>query len=463
MTTEATNPYDRVPYESHAYGLSAPDAMARTATLFGMEPASPERCRVLEIGCAAGGNIGPLAYLYPESTFVGIDLSRVQIEQGRRFLEPLGLKNIELTQHDIMDVGEDFGHFDYIICHGVYSWVADPVRDRLLAVCRDHLAPQGVAYVSYNTYPGWHMTGMIRDMMLYHTATLTDPVEKVNQARALLDFLAEAYPEDAKTPYAVLLRREAKRLGGLADSYLFHDHLEEHNAPVYFHQFIERAQAHDLNYLGESHLPVMLPMHLPAHTQEILKRIGDDLYRVEQYMDFVRNRGFRASLLVHDARQLERHIEWPTMTQFYYGCKGKFEEEPGDLGSGAQVTVIRKESRLTTTTPLLKAAFQVLFSTWPRSLSFDELLGEALALLGSSEEGWERAVLGGGLLNCHASNVVEVRATPARVGGFSDRPTASRWVQAQIEGNATRLTNLRHGPCCSCWTARATTRKWWRA
>jgi len=133
-----------------------------------------------------------------------------------------------------------------------------------------------------------------------------------------------------------------------------------------------------------------------------------------------------------------------TMARFHYGCDGKFEEDPGDLGSVAKVQVVRRDGRLTTTAPLLKAAFQVLFDTWPRTVSFDELLGEARALLGSPEEEADRAVLGGGLLNCHASNVVEVRATPARVGGLTERPTASGWVQAQIEDNATRLTNLRH-------------------
>jgi len=441
MTTETPNPYDQVPYESHAYESSAPDVLARTALLFGMEPASPERCRVLEIGCASGGNLGPLAYVYPESTFVGIDLSQVQIEQGRRFLEPFGLKNIELMQYDIMDVGEDFGQFDYIISHGVYSWVPDPVRELILALCRDHLAPHGVAYVSYNTYPGWHMSEMIRDMMLYHTANFTDPTKKVDQARALLDFLAQSYPKDEEKPYAVLLRSEAERLRDLSGSYLFHDHLEEHNAPVYFHQFMERAFAHDLDYLGESHFHSMLPMHLPAHVQEILKRIGNDLYRVEQYMDFLRNRGFRATLLVHDARTQKRHIEWPTMVQFYYGCNGRFAEDPGDLRANDEVEMIREDARMKTTVPLLKAAFRVLFDTWPRSISFEDLLREARVLLGSPVEEGDQALLGSGLLNCFASNMVEVRATPARVGELTDRPTASA---AEVEDNASRLTNLRH-------------------
>ena len=125
---------------------------------------------MLELGCASGDNLIPMALGLPNARFVGIDLSARQIEQGQRQVSALGLANIELRQYNIADVDASWGKFDYIICHGIYSWVPAPVRERLLAICRDNLAPNGVAYVSYNTLPGWHMRGMIRDMMIYHSA-----------------------------------------------------------------------------------------------------------------------------------------------------------------------------------------------------------------------------------------------------------------------------------------------------
>jgi len=445
MSSVAPNPYDQVPYEGHAYPSSAPDRLALMAILFGMDPAPPERCRVLEIGCGSGGNIGPLACLYPESTFLGFDLSRVQIEEGRRFLEPFGLGNIELLQADIMDVDQQLGTFDYIICHGVYSWVPDAAQDRILGLCRDHLAPQGVAYVSYNTYPGWHMRGMIRDMMRFHTADFTDAEHMVDQARALLDFLAEAHPKDSKHPYAILLHREAKRLRGLPFDYLFHDYLEEHNTPVYFHQFVERFQAHDLGYLGEPSFPEMFPTHLPPHVQEILGRIGTDLFKVEQYMDFVVNCAFRASLLVHDAQPLERSIDWHAMTQFHIGCDGRFLEDPGDLCSKHPVEVARGEARMTVSAPLLKAAFQVLIDAWPRSVGFEDLLRDALALVGATgDEAEGRPFMGDAVLMCFRDRLMEVRASPALAGTLTERPTVFPWARAQIVDGASRLTNLRH-------------------
>jgi len=446
MSTPAPNPYDQVPYESHAYAASTPDRMALMAILFGMEPAPPERCRVLEIGCGAGGNIGPLAWLYPESTFLGFDLSRVQIEQGRQFLEPFHLTNIELRQADIMEIDAQLGTFDYIICHGVYSWVPDAVRDQILDICRNHLAPQGVAYVSYNTYPGWHMRGMIRDMMLFHTAAFEDPRKKVEQARALLDFLAEAHPEESKRPYATLLRAEAERLRRLPFDYLVHDYLEEHNTPVYFHQFIERVLAHDLTYLSEASFPDMFPTRLPPHVQEILGRIGTDLLKVEQYMDFVVNCAFRASLLVREAQPVERRIDWRVLRRLYVGSDGRFVEEPGDLCSEQRAEIVRGDVGMSTSQPLLKAAFHVLFEAWPRDVAFDDLVREARALVGATgDESEDRPLLGDAVLTCFRDRLVEVRATPARAGGLTEHPTLFPWARRQIELGASRLTNLRHG------------------
>jgi hypothetical protein len=106
------------------------------------------------------------------------------------------------------------------------------VQEKILRVRRENLSPSGVAYVSYNTYPGWHMRGMIRDMMLYRTRECANSklAERVRQARALLDFLAQSVPGE-DNPYGIRLKKELNLLRDKDDSYLLHEHLEEHNAP----------------------------------------------------------------------------------------------------------------------------------------------------------------------------------------------------------------------------------------
>src|SRR6185503_10934875 len=160
--------YDALPYPLLAHAQTHPAWLATLAVVHGLRPAPVEHCRVLEIGCASGSNLIPFACEMDGSEFVGIDLSSRQVAEGQEFIRALGLRNIRLQAQDLLDF-DDAGTFDYIIAHGLYSWVPQTVRDRLMDICRRHLAPQGVAFISFNAYPGWQGLNMVRDLMLYRT------------------------------------------------------------------------------------------------------------------------------------------------------------------------------------------------------------------------------------------------------------------------------------------------------
>jgi cyclopropane fatty-acyl-phospholipid synthase-like methyltransferase len=292
---------------------------------------------VLELGCATGGNLLPMAETLPGSTFVGLDLSPRQIAMGQETIAALGLTNVELQARSILDVDEGLGRFDYIICHGVYSWVPPEVQDKILTICRQNLQPQGVAYVSYNTYPGWHMRGLVREMMGFHVRELAEPEVRVQQARAFLEFLARSVP-DAEGTYARMLREEAEALRPQTDYYLFHEHLEDVNYPLYFAEFAQRAAAKGLQYLGEAWFHPTLN-GLPPEVAETLQGISSDLIRLQQYLDFLCNRTFRRTLLCHGDVRLNREPSPQLLTAFHAsalarppGCR-----DGSDVGGGRDV------------------------------------------------------------------------------------------------------------------------------
>jgi len=173
----AQSPYDDVPYGASAHASTHPDRLATIATLFGMAPAPVERCRFLEIACGDAGNLIPMAYELPRSEFVGFDLAARPIEMGERAAARLGLSNVTLSRLDLNDFPPSAGRFDYIVAHGLYSWVPGPVRDRLLALIGAHLAPHGVAFVSYNVYPGCYVRRMLWEMLKFHTDHLDNLVD----------------------------------------------------------------------------------------------------------------------------------------------------------------------------------------------------------------------------------------------------------------------------------------------
>ena len=158
-TTKPRTSYDEVPYLSLPSSYTHPARSAAIAALFGLAPPAVATARILELGCSTGGNLLPLAEIYPQSAIVGVDLSQEQISYGTRIIQTLGLKNIRLLQQSIADLGDDAGAFDFIICHGVFSWVPRAVQDKIMEVCARHLSANGIAYIDYNTYPGWHGRG----------------------------------------------------------------------------------------------------------------------------------------------------------------------------------------------------------------------------------------------------------------------------------------------------------------
>jgi cyclopropane fatty-acyl-phospholipid synthase-like methyltransferase len=200
--------YDIVPYPGHALAQAHPDRLATIATLFGMKPADINRCRVLEIACGDGLNLTSVALSLPQAECIGIDLAAAGIKKGQDRARCLGLKNIDLRQLDIMDIDADLGRFDFIIAHGIYSWLPERVRDKLLQICKQNLAENGVAYVSYNTYPGSHMRDLVRGMMRFHVSEFDDPRQRVTQARSLIKFIIDSGTEPDL--YRMVLQKEQR-------------------------------------------------------------------------------------------------------------------------------------------------------------------------------------------------------------------------------------------------------------
>jgi methyltransferase-like protein/SAM-dependent methyltransferase len=433
--------YDLVPYESFPYANTQPDRLATIALLLDLKPPSPRRCRVLELGCAAGGNLIPMAQNSPESTFLGIDLSRVQIAEGQETVRALGLGNVELRHLDLMEVSAELGKFDYIICHGVYSWVPERVQDRILDLVSRHLTPLGVAFISYNTYPGWHMRAMIRDMMLYHAEAYSDPLTKVKQARNLLDFLAQAVGTE-KTPYGLHVKNEVEAIRGYSDTYLFHEHLEKDNRPCYFFQFAQRAGSHSLRYLGEAELRVMVPSNYPPEIANVLKVLSQDLVHLEQYMDFLRNRLFRQTLLCHANLTPNYGLRWERLRPCSFRSRARPQDSALDVASTGVSTFHGPDGAvLTTSLPLMKAALAALGDAWPAALPLPELLRQSRARLQAAgatayeSEAAAEAALGPTLLSVYASGtprLLEVfLCPPAVVRGVSERPQTTALIRYQ--------------------------------
>lgn len=378
--------YDATPYNSDAFPQSAPGQLAAIAHVFGLDAPPVSTARVLEIGCAAGGNLIPFAAMHPKAQVVGIDLSQVQIDDGRMRVAALELDNLELLAGDVAQMDSAvLGQFDFVIAHGVYSWVPANVQDAVLAALRDLLTPRGVGYVSYNVYPGWKVKEVMRDAMLLASGASANPDDKVREARAMADFLEDVAPADGVM--ARVLAEFRARDEGFGDSYLLHDELEAFNAPCYFYEMVGRAAGHGLTFLAEARPETMFPAnHGPKVAEFLNEKCGGVRVLVEQYLDFVANRTFRESLLVHAERepQIRYGVDAGRYARLHFAAQTPAVDGPTVMDQSRQEYEVADGATLFTNDPGLKAALEALNSRWPWTMSHEELVESARQRLTSA-------------------------------------------------------------------------------
>jgi SAM-dependent methyltransferase len=428
--------YDSVAYPGFPYPDTHPDRLAAMAILHGLSPAPVDRCRVLEIACNEGANLIPMAYAIPTSEFVGFDLARLPIVRGQQRIRELGLTNVRIFDANLLDVGTELGQFDYIVAHGLYAWVPEPVRERLMALCAELLTPDGVALVSYNALPGGHLRMMLREMVLYHVKDIEDPDERVSKSLAFLHFLVESRPEgDA---YAQVIQEQLAKMERRSPQVTFHDELSDAYHPVLFTDFMEHAGKYGLQYLSEAVLPPPPDPCYRAGTRAFLENTANgDIVKQEQILDFMRARMYRETLLCRAECVVRRDFPAEHFRRLLLAAPAT--SSPGDEPGAWVFTLpggIKMESNHAGAIALLRA----LEAKWPRRVSLEELEPN-LAEAGFPLDGAGATLL----MRLAVSKFVELHAWDAPVATeVSERPRASACGRLEARRHAF-ATTLLHG------------------
>lgn len=417
--------YDEMPYSSYPFDYNRPENLNAISRMFGVNSPSIEKARILEMGGADGTNLLKFAIDYPQAKIVGIDLSEKQVAMGQKRIKEMGLKNYELKHMSITDLDESMGKFDYIICHGVYAWVPDFVKESILSNCNKLLSDNGIAFVSYNTLPGWNMNNTVRDLMMFHSRNFDKVEDKVAQARLALDFVCDSL-KNADTPYSKFLQKSAADLKLKEDHYLRHEFLADENDPCYFHEFVEAARKQGLEYVGDTDYQRMNIANMPPKAAELLSQIKD-IVRTEQYADFIMNSQFRCSMLCKQGVKIDRNITPERLSQFSFTSNMVSEEKYSDKDVlNDQLMSFHKKGepgmKVSSASPEQKAILATMIES-KSPLSYDEIINSTQSKFKTLKKESIKQILDASLGQLIFSRHVEFYTYPPKyMEKISDKP-----------------------------------------
>jgi protein-L-isoaspartate O-methyltransferase len=423
--------YDALAYAALPHPPTHPDHLAAVATALGYAPAPPQRSRVLEVGCSDGANLLPLAATLPGATIVGCDVAASAIDAARAAAQGAGLANVSLRCEDLATLDPALGPFDYIVAHGIYSWVPPDVRDALFALARDRLAPGGLMYVSYNVLPGCRLRQAAWEMLRRHVDGILDPLARLDAARKFARLLADG--ARSQFPAEDALRAELRTIAQRSDSELFHDDFGPINDPVYFRDFAAHAARFGLAYLAEVPMHAMSAAGLAPGARQWLATL-DPVTR-EEHVDLLRMRRFRRTLLRRAGDEPASPPFAPPRLASLQVSADRSLEKAAEAGS---LPDLARQLDGAASEPVQRL-LETLLARAPAAMSY----GDALERLAASAAVRDpHAVLRdacvSGLLGLHAGSVAITREAPRLPRATS----LARWQAGRQEA----VTNLQHVP-----------------
>lgn len=423
---------------------------------------------MLELGCGDGGNALSIAQTLPGASVLGVDASPGAVERGTMLARVAALENVELRCAAFESLTEELGRFDYIVSHGVYSWVPPAVRGALLACVKRCLAPAGIAFVSYNAYPGSYLRDMARDVLNYHVRDVSDPRARLARAHELMQTIVAI---EEPSPFARVLREQMERMLRYSDALLFHDDLAEVSTPFYFHEFIEHATHHGLRFLAEADLFESQMRDVPDSAARLMDGLPDEAVVREQYLDFFKNRMFRQTLLCHTEAPVSGALDDREIERLWISSSARPQEGESDLGEGEgrareetdadgyapgdseppvqrveETFVTPERFTVTTSERLVTAAMHALADAWPAAVDFSDLLGVAVEAVGPDVTMEQvRARLREVLLQAQLARIVQLHGCPPTLSPRpGERPLASALARAQLAAGLPAVSSLMH-------------------
>ena len=288
---------DDVSYVRHFIDDLAPARLRLAAALNGLVPPPATDFDYCELGCAHGDTLVALAAAHPDARFLGVDLLAEHVASAKKLAKEGALDNVGVLERDFSQLlAEDLGPFDYVVAHGVLSWIGPDKRKALIDFASTKLKPGGLLFVSYNAMPGWSAVEPLRQILLNGGGGESSSLARAEKGLAFAHALRSAGAEYFASNPSASAMLDTMTKAGL--SYVVHEYLHEHWSPMYFARVAWEMAAGDLHFAGV--LPLFANFRDTALSPSLARALAHvtDRIELESLRDFATNEFFRRDLYV---------------------------------------------------------------------------------------------------------------------------------------------------------------------
>lgn len=380
-------------YTSHYFAELSPAHLDYLALATGVLPPEREdgKFRYAELGCGNGMSTTLLAACHPNANFVGIDFMPVHIANSRRAAKQGGVSNVEFLEMSFAQACEqNFEPFDYIVAHGVYSWITPENRAEMVEFFRRFLAPGGLVYLSYNCYPGWLPIAPVQKLVSEHARTMRGP--STQRVKAGFEFAAKLLEKGAAAlANAPAAKQQIEKHPTQPPNYLAQEYLNEAWYPLYVTDVMRELAPAKLEYVAsatvaENDLRFLMPDDMAevvrAQPTEELRQLTKDIFI---------NARFRRDIYTRGGRRLSGLDQRQALSQQTFALT----RTPANINYTAEYG----GRKISFDTPYARRAVEML-STGPQTL---QAIGEELVKTGAKDGLRAALELGTILLICGAA------------------------------------------------------------
>jgi SAM-dependent methyltransferase len=224
-----------VTYSKGFYRELSPVWLATAALLLGHRPPDLARpFRWAELGCGHALSAAVFASAHPQAEFWGFDFNPAHIDSARQLATGAGLANLHVEEASFAELAgrpdAALPQFDFIVAHGVYSWIGRDAQLQIIDFLRRRLAPGGLAYLGYNALAGWATIMPLRPIM--HLLAEANPGPRDAAVPGILDFLNKL--KDGGATFFVnnpIAQARLATLATLDPRYFAHEYLNRNWTP----------------------------------------------------------------------------------------------------------------------------------------------------------------------------------------------------------------------------------------